>query len=32
MTQGEKDKVWDRIDSERTALRYTTYKERALER
>ncbi|MEY3951361.1 MAG: hypothetical protein RL320_163 [Pseudomonadota bacterium] len=31
MSQSEKDKVWDRIDSERTALRYTTYKERALE-
>ncbi|MEY4014464.1 MAG: hypothetical protein RLZZ290_1328 [Pseudomonadota bacterium] len=32
MTQGEKDRVWDRIELERTALRYTTYKERALER
>jgi len=30
MTQPEKDAVWDRIESERTALRYTTYKERAL--
>ncbi len=30
MTQAEKDVVWDRIESERTALRYTTYKERAL--
>ncbi|MEY4724392.1 MAG: hypothetical protein RLZZ166_769 [Pseudomonadota bacterium] len=30
MTQAEKDLVWERIESERTALRYTTYKERAL--
>jgi hypothetical protein len=30
MTQSEKDVVWERIESERTALRYTTYKERAL--
>ena len=30
MTQAEKDVVWDRIELERTALRYTTYKERAL--
>ncbi len=30
MTQAEKDVVWDRIESERSALRYTTYRERAL--
>ncbi|MEY2777459.1 MAG: hypothetical protein RLY30_1557 [Pseudomonadota bacterium] len=32
MSQPEKDQVWDRIEAEGTALRYTTYKERALER
>ena len=32
MTDEEKAVVWTRIESERTALRYTTYKERALAR
>lgn len=32
MTEDEKSIVWDRIERERTALRYTTYKERALKR
>jgi uncharacterized protein len=32
MTDDEKSVVWDRIERERTALRYTTYKERALKR
>ncbi len=30
LTQKEKDVVWERIESEGTALRFTTYKERAL--
>ena len=30
MSEAEKDRVWIRIDAEATALRYTTYKERAL--
>jgi predicted Fe-S protein YdhL (DUF1289 family) len=30
MTEPEKAEVWQRIEAERTALRYTTYKERAL--
>jgi uncharacterized protein len=29
MTDEEKNVVWDRIESEGTALRFTTYKERA---
>jgi hypothetical protein len=29
MDQAERDKVWDRIEAEGTALRFTTYKERA---
>ncbi len=29
MEQAERDKVWDRIEAEGTALRFTTYKERA---
>lgn len=29
MDQGERDRVWDRIEAEGTALRFTTYKERA---
>ena len=29
MGQAERDKVWDRIEAEGTALRFTTYKERA---
>jgi predicted Fe-S protein YdhL (DUF1289 family) len=29
MTEPEKAEVWQRIETERTALRYTTYKERA---
>lgn len=29
MTDEEKAVVWARIDTERTALRYTTYKDRA---
>lgn len=32
MTDDEKDVVWERIERERTALRYTTYQERALKR
>jgi predicted Fe-S protein YdhL (DUF1289 family) len=30
MTPEEKAVVWDRIETERTALRYTTYRDRAL--
>jgi predicted Fe-S protein YdhL (DUF1289 family) len=30
MTPEEKNNVWDRIETEATALRFTTYKERAL--
>ena len=30
MTQEEKDTVWTRIESQGTALRFTTYKERAV--
>lgn len=30
MTSEEKDAVWNRIETEGTALRFTTYKERAL--
>jgi predicted Fe-S protein YdhL (DUF1289 family) len=30
MTQEEKDIVWRRIESQATALRFTTYKERAI--
>jgi uncharacterized protein len=29
MTDEEKSVVWNRIETERTALRYTTYKDRA---
>lgn len=29
MDQAERDKVWDRIEAEGTALRFTTYKERS---
>ena len=29
MSQQEKDKVWDRIEAEGTAKRFTTYRERA---
>jgi len=29
MSDEEKAKVWDRIEHDRTALRFTTYKERA---
>lgn len=29
MSEPQKDAVWSRIDAEGTALRYTTYKERA---
>lgn len=29
MSQAEKDKVWERIEAEGTALRFTTYRERA---
>ena len=29
MDQAERDRVWDRIEAEGTALRFTTYKERA---
>jgi hypothetical protein len=30
MTDAEKSVVWERIERERTALRYTTYRDRAL--
>lgn len=30
MGEAQKDAVWNRIETEGTALRYTTYKERAL--
>ena len=29
MSEEEKDKVWERIEAEGTALRFTTYRERA---
>lgn len=31
MTQEQKDAVWERIERERTAKRFTTYKERSHE-